>query len=94
MKAPFISAANAIRRMFERSISKAQVMTVLEAGDVIAEYEDDKPFPSRLKLGFAGARPIHVVESKDQENKICHVITVYEPDSNIWNDDYKTRRSK
>jgi hypothetical protein len=32
--------------------------------------------------------------SKDEVNQICYVITVYLPDTDVWKDDYKTRKSK
>ena len=40
-----------MRRMFERGISEAEVHRVLESGEEIAAYPDDKPYASRLLLG-------------------------------------------
>jgi hypothetical protein len=42
---------HAIQRMFQRQISKDDVRHVLETGDIIEEYLDDVPYPSRLVLG-------------------------------------------
>ena len=52
---------------------------------------NDTPYPSRLVLGWHGARPLHVVVAdniniEDQE-KI--VVTVYEPDPGEWEPDFK-----
>ena len=38
----------AIRRMFERGITEEDVAHVLSTGEVIEEYPDDLPYPSRL----------------------------------------------
>lgn len=81
---------HAIKRMFERSITAEVVEVILASGEVIKEYLDDKPFPSLLLFGYNNGQPVHVVASED--DGICYVITVYEPDSMIWNGDFKTKR--
>ena len=52
---------HAIRRMFERRISDEDIKDAIETGETIEEYPDDTPYPSELKLGWRGSRPIHVV---------------------------------
>ena len=42
---------HAIQRMFLRSISAEDVRDVLETGEIILEYTEDQPNPSRLVLG-------------------------------------------
>jgi len=37
---------HAVRRMFERGISEAQVREVLEGGEEITAYPDDRPYPA------------------------------------------------
>lgn len=78
--------------MFERKISEEDVLKLLKWGETIAEYPDDKPYPSRLLLGWVGERPLHVLvaENKDQAEMI--VVTVYEPDLKTWEPDFKKRR--
>jgi hypothetical protein len=81
--------------MFEKRISKSDVLEVISSGEVIAGgYPGDKPFPSSLILGFVGDRPIHVVSAIDLESQTCHIITVYRPDSVLWSDDFKLRRKQ
>ena len=48
-------------RMFERDISKGDVINTILNGKIIEYYEDDYPFPSCLLLGL------------DNENIILHV---------------------
>lgn len=78
--------------MFERQISKSEVKSVIETGEEIFGYPDDQPFPSSLMLGFVGKRPIHIVVAYDENEKKCILITVYEPDPEIWDADFKKRR--
>lgn len=81
-----------LEKMIARNISRAEVLEVVEKGEVIQHYEYDKPFPSALMLGFPSARPIHVVVAFDEENLEAFIITVYEPDLTIFEPDFKTKR--
>lgn len=85
-------SGHALRRMFERKIGRVTVSTVIRIGETIVDYPDDRPYPSRLLLGWAGGEPIHVVVAQDPGNGMCYVITVYVPDAGLWRDDFRTRR--
>jgi len=78
--------------MFERGISAEQVRRVLDEGEVIEQYADDTPYPSRLLLGWFGARPIHVVAANVPETDESIVVTVYQPNPEQWEPGYKTRK--
>ena len=78
--------------MFERSISKPDVIAAISSGEVIEDYPSDKPFPSQLLLGFAEGRPLHVAAARDKATRTVHVITTYEPNRSLWSDDYRKRR--
>ena len=64
----------------------------IKAGATIEDYSSEMPEPSRLILGFQGKRPFHVVTSENPETNLITVITVYIPDPNKWNKDFKVRR--
>ena len=83
---------HAIQRMFEPGISKQDVRRVLETGKTIESYPDDEPYPSRLVLGWSGARPLHVVVADNRDQDETVVITVYEPDPDRWEPDFSERR--
>lgn len=70
------------------------VRRVLETGEVIEEYPDDTPYPSRLILGWINTRPLHVVVADNNENQETIVITAYEPSLNEWEFGFKRRKSK
>jgi len=82
---------HALARMFERRIGVADVRTALAHGEVIQVYPDDKPYPSRLLLGWIGTRPLHVVVAEDSEAGILIVVTAYEPDPVQWDAGFKRK---
>ena len=92
--AQIIFTGHAVKRMFERKISKDEVVEVLQHGERIEEYPDDVPFPSGLWLGGAGGRAIHVVAALEKQKRTCYVITVYPPEPQFWEDGFRKRRAK
>ena len=79
--------------MFERRISTEDVAAALEGGEEVAVYPEDTPYPSRLLLGRSSGRPIHVVAAYNALEDVTIVITVYEPDPEIWDETFKRRKS-
>ncbi len=84
--------AHAVQRMFEREIAPVKVRRALEAEDVIEDYSNEMPEPSRLMMGFQGKRPFHVVTSENPETDEITVVTVYLPDPNKWKKDFRSRK--
>lgn len=78
--------------VFEREISRDDVHQLLDCGDIMAEYPDDKPFPSLLIAGSVNGKPLHVVAAMDADKKNCYIVTVYIPSPDQWSDNYKARR--
>jgi len=63
-------------------------------GEIIEEYQDDRPYPSCLIFGTTfGGDPVHSVWAFNNENLWAVVITVYRPDPNRWID-FRQRRDK
>ena len=83
---------HAIRRMFERGITEEDVAHVLSTGEIIEEYPDDQPYPSRLVLGRCGKRPLHVVAADNQADDETIIVTVYEPDAEIWGNEFRRKK--
>ena len=84
---------HAVQRMFERKVSGKRVREALETGETIEDYSAEMPEPSRLILGFQGKHPFHVVTSENLVTEVTTIITVYIPNPNKWNKDFKSRRS-
>jgi hypothetical protein len=83
---------HAVQRMAERGVTVDDVRTVLAMGQTIEDYPDDTPYPSRLVLGWIGARPLHVVMARAESAHEIIVVTVYEPDEARWDTEFKRRR--
>lgn len=79
--------------MFRRQISSEDVRNVLGTGEVIKDYPEDKPYPSRLVLGWRGSTPIHVVAADSIEGDETFVITVYEPTLDLWEPGFREKRT-
>lgn len=88
-----IYRVHAVQRMFERNISAKKVSQALQSGETIEDYSTEMPEPGRLILGFHGKRPFHVVASENPQTNEITVITVYIPDPDKWNKDFRSRRS-
>jgi hypothetical protein len=94
MNAPrILFRAHAVQRMFERAVSTKSVLQALQSGETIEDYSATMPEPSRLILSFQGKRPFHVVVCEDIGANEATIITVYIPDAERWNKNFKSRRA-
>jgi hypothetical protein len=89
-----VFSGHALRGLVRRGIPVRSVRTVLANGDMIAEYADDRPFPSRLLPGFVDGCPIHVVVAYDEDTQTCIIVTAYRPETEFWSDDFRTRSQR
>jgi hypothetical protein len=89
-----IFTEHAVDRMAEDGLVVAQVIQTVEAGEVIASYATDTPFPSQLSLATMKGRPVHVVWALDTQTRKVIVITAYVPDPELWDADFRTRKRK
>lgn len=83
---------HATRRLMQRGIRARDIRFILERAEVIEEYPTDTPYPSQLLLGWVRGKPLHVVVAEDSSLPFIYVITVYEPDPDQWEPDFKHRR--
>lgn len=83
---------HALERMAGRHIARSEVFEVLLAGERIEDYPDTQPCPSALFLGRPEMRPLHVVAAYDASGDRVFIITVYEPNLEHFEPDFKTRR--
>ena len=71
-----------------------EVKTAAGNATVVEEYPDDTPYPSRLVLGWAGSRPLHLVLAGPTPEGDTVVVTLYEPDPGEWEAGFTRRRPK
>jgi len=83
---------HAVQRMFQRMVSEEDIKHILAAGETIEEYPEDSPFPGRLVLGWCDGRPLHVVVADNMESDEVIIVTVYGPDAEAWEADFRRRK--
>jgi hypothetical protein len=71
----------------------ADVEAVVAQGELVEDYPDDTPFPSRLLLGAPGGRPLHVVAADEPGTDVTYIVTAYYPDPAQWDADFRRRRT-
>lgn len=85
---------HAIQETTADRITVSDVLTVVNDGEIIKSYPDDKPSPSRLMFAPVGNRPIHVVVAFDAATGITWLVTAYVADPEVWEADWKTRKPR
>ena len=87
-----ITSLHAFKKMVSRNITDDDVKMVIRDGEIIKEYPNDKPYPSKLLYKMIGERPIHVVAGQMDKAGKCVIITVYVAGEDIWETDFKTKK--
>jgi len=86
-----VFSSHALKRMFQRGISTDSVRAVLENVQVVAEYADDKPYPSTLYVAWVGQQALHVLAAESDTGETI-IITVYQPDPALWSPDFLRKK--
>ncbi len=85
---------HALRRAYQRGISRKQALRVLRTGEIIEQRPRAKPFPKCLLMTMvAPERPLYVSVGHDRARNYLHVITVHWFDPRKWEDPW-TRKAK
>lgn len=85
---------HAVDQSIIRDISVTEIEEVIASStEVIEDYPEDKYGPSCLILGFTNTgRPLHV-QCSYPSRSLIKIITVYDPDPNLWVD-FRIRKPK
>ena len=75
-----------------RNIKLSDVKAAIMNGEIIEQYPDDYPHPSCLILGYSENKPLHIVIGNCKD--VLWLITVYIPDIDKWEHDFKTRKAE
>jgi hypothetical protein len=88
----FEFSQHAVGQSITREIAVAEIREAIAAGEVIEDYPDDKYGPSCLVFGTTEAgRPLHV-QCSYPSRPILKIITLYEPDPDLWIEFRQRRR--
>lgn len=86
----YLFTLHASDRAAQRAIRSHEIEEVIQRGEVIEDYPEDKYGPTCLIMGKTfDDRVLHVQISYPPPVKI---ITVYEPSPDDWETDWKTRK--
>lgn len=81
---------HAIKRIRERKIKMAEVISYIKYGIIIEDYPDDKPLHSCLICCKINSRYLHTVVSSDG-NEVC-IITAYIPNPEERDNNFELRK--
>lgn len=92
LRGQFEFSLHAVDQSILRHISLQEIQETIAGGDIIEDYPDDKYGPSCLILGWTqSGRPLHV-QCSYPSRPLIRIITLYQPDPNLWID-LRVRRS-
>ncbi|MBI5681667.1 MAG: DUF4258 domain-containing protein [Deltaproteobacteria bacterium] len=80
--------------LYEESgeIYEMEIKETLAECEILEEYSGDKPYPSYLVFGRTRKqRPLHIVCAPVPEDEKLVIITVYQPNPELWID-FKRRK--
>ncbi|MBM2816145.1 MAG: hypothetical protein HW421_2907 [Ignavibacteria bacterium] len=83
---------HALERMLEQDITIEKGINCIIDGEVIRVYLEDRPYPSALFLRIDDFLPLHVIASYNDKAQITYIITAYNPSTEYYYDDFKTRK--
>ncbi len=76
------------------AIFENEVYEAICSGEIIEDYPQDKPYPSALIFGKTTAdRSLHIVGAYDEEENLTIVVTVYQPNPELWIDHKRRKKS-
>ena len=70
-----------------------EISDVILNGKIIERYPKDNPYPSYLISGSTRAkRPLHIVVAYSGADNISVIVTAYQPQPELWSQDYARRK--
>lgn len=79
-------------RLKGRFISRKAILESVAGYEIIAEYPEDKYFPSYLIYSRYQDVAFHILFAIDEQGDNVRVVTAYHPDPKEWENDLKRRR--
>jgi Domain of unknown function (DUF4258) len=89
----FEFSKHAVDKLLLRGIRIQEIREAVASGQLIEDYPDDKYGASCLVAGVTNTnRPIHI-QCSYPSGSLIKIITVYEPDPELWNSNFTQRRN-
>ena len=77
-----------------RHISVDEIRQAIAVGEIIEDYPNDKYGPSCLILGRTRVGRVLHIQCTHPSRDLIKMITVYEPDPELWSEDFRVRRER
>jgi hypothetical protein len=81
-------------RLRQRGLAAGVLRAAVASLEIIEEYPDDKYLPSFLLRGETEDAVFHAQIAADVEGNNIRVITMYTPDADEWDAEFRKRRTK
>jgi hypothetical protein len=88
----FEFSKHAVDQSILRGIQVQEVREAISTGQIIEDYPEDKYGPSCLVSGITQANRYIHVQCSHPTRSLIKIITLYEPDSKQWIDNFTRRR--
>lgn len=88
---PKLLSEHAFDKLRELDCTFAEFGAAIDRAEVIEERVLDDAL-KELLLALDWSRPLHVVVVVDDRHREERIVTVYEPDPDLWSPDYRWRR--
>lgn len=86
---------HALRRAYQRGITRAHALRVIQEGEIIEQRPRAKPYPKCLMMAVVEpAEPLYVSLGYDQARDYLHIITVHWLDPRKWEDPWTRKPQK
>jgi len=89
---PKLLSEHAFDKLRSLDCTFAEFEVAIERAEVIEEHDLPVQTLKELLLVVDWIRPLHVVVVVDEVRREERILTVYEPDPNLWSSDYRRRR--
>jgi len=80
-------------RLKGRFIPREAILSTVDTYEIIEQYLEDKYLPSYLVYAEYKGQIIHAQIATDLQDDNVTIVTVYKPSPDIWEKDFKTRRT-
>lgn len=89
---PVVLTYHVFEKIRSIDMTLAELERLLGAGEVIEEHQRSDTQTEELVLVAEWSRPLHLVVIADEAKGEERIVTVYEPDPELWSPDHRTRR--
>jgi hypothetical protein len=81
-------------RLRQRNLRSDMLVAAVDSFEIIENYPDDKYLPSFLLRAEAAGFVFHVQVATDMQGNNVRIVTMYAPEPDEWDKDFRVRRKR